>query len=78
MTEIQVTKYQSDDGTIWDTAGQAISHDKFNARLKSGETIVCTTCGGAGRIDPTGDDRSYVTCPTCEGRKYLTRTVVYK
>jgi DnaJ-class molecular chaperone len=71
--QVTVTKYQTEDGQIHDTESDAMIHERFVSGLRK----VCDGCGGAGRVDPYGDGRQSVTCPTCRGKKFLEKSEVW-
>ena len=78
MEKIIVTKYKAKDGKIFEDETSCIAHENMLTQIELGNIIVCNVCKGTGTIDIYGDGRVFSKCSSCEGRKYLTKTTVWK
>lgn len=72
--KVSITKYQTDDGKIFDTIEKAHDHALRNEGLRK----PCRTCGGIGNIGPFGDGRDFIPCFNCSGKGYVDHQVVWK
>ena len=71
--EVKVIKYQSDDGSIFDTKEKAELQDKKLVGLVK----ICPSCNGAKIVDPYGDGRTSCQCSTCQGKGYVEKKEVW-
>lgn len=70
---VQVEKYQTEDGRIFDSAKQAEHHE----RIISGVRRICPKCNGTQQV-PDEEFRRYYACPDCDGRGYVEKQEVWK
>ncbi|AEM91852.1 hypothetical protein HYP05_gp041 [Salmonella phage ST-W77] len=70
---VQITQYQTDDGRVFDTLGQAEHYEK----MKSGIRKVCPSCDGKGRDSPSGDGRDMTTCHYCGGKGWVEKKEIW-
>lgn len=71
--KVEVIKFQSNDGEVWDTELEAKHRDNIIA----GVVKVCPMCSGTGKTD-TVDFRSTERCGTCNGKGWLKKEEVWK
>lgn len=71
--KVEVTKYESDDGVIFDTPEQAVHHE----RIVQGIRRVCPECKGSGRV-MSNDMRSTQPCPDCNKKGWQEKVEVWK
>lgn len=70
---VQVEKYQTEDGRIFDSAKQAEHHE----RIISGMRRICPKCNGTQQV-PDEEFRRFYACPDCDGRGYVEKQEVWK
>lgn len=71
--KVQITKYQTEDGKIFDNPIQAEHHEKMN----NGTRKICEECHGTQQV-PAVDYRSYHACGTCDGKGWVEKMEVWK
>jgi len=65
--QILVTKYETEDGRLFDTLKAAEHHEK----LQTGQRKKCPMCDGSGEVDAYGDGRVFSRCQKCGGKGWL-------
>lgn len=70
---VEITQYQTDDGLVFDTLGQAEHHEKMKAGIRK----VCPSCDGEREYSPSGDGRDIITCPKCQGKGWVEKKEVW-
>lgn len=70
---IQVTKFQANDGRVFDTEDQCTHHEK----RVSGHIKTCPNCNGIGEVDPYGDGRTFIPCSKCGGKGYVEKQEIW-
>lgn len=70
---VQVKKYQTEDGKIFDSAREAEHHE----RIIGGVRKTCPHCNGTQQV-PDEEFRRFYACPTCDGRGWVEKQEVWK